>query len=125
MTSTLGDHLSDGPLGDVEEPGEVDRCDRHVIVERVVGEWLPDVDARAIDECVDPAELIERLPNDEFGGLGLRDVARQHQHIRGCRRLDGERRPHDGPTGRAKGCSDAGTDPLRRAGDDNHLLLCS
>ena len=64
-------------------------------------------------------------PDHEFGGLGLSDVSRHHQHIRCCGRLDGKRRTHYGVTRRAEGCSDAGTDPLRRASDDRHLLLSS
>ena len=123
MASALGDHLADDPLGHVEEPGEIDRRDRHVVVERVVGEGLPDVDPGIVDQRVDTTEPIERLPDYEFGGLGLRDVSRHHQHIRCCGRLDGKRRTHYGVTRRVESGSNAGTYPLRRPGDDRHLLL--
>ena len=61
VAAALGDHLRDRALGDVEEPGEVDGGDRVVVVERVLGERLADVDPGVVDQGVDPAEPVERL----------------------------------------------------------------
>jgi hypothetical protein len=39
------DHLGNRRLGDVEEPGQVHRGDRDILLERVIREWLAEVAA--------------------------------------------------------------------------------
>ena len=69
VAAALGDHLPDRALGDVEEPGEVDGGDRFEVLGRVLGERLADIDARAVDQAVDAAEVLERVLDDTLSGV--------------------------------------------------------
>jgi hypothetical protein len=52
-TSALGQHLADGGLGYMEEPGQVHGCNREVVIQRVVGECLADENPRVVDQTID------------------------------------------------------------------------
>ena len=74
VTATAADHLRDCPLGDVEEPGQVHRGDREVVIKCVIGEGLANVDSCVVDQGVDPTEPIERVVDHSLGSFGLGDV---------------------------------------------------
>src|SRR5438132_12589916 len=59
VTAPLGDHLADGALGDVEEPGQVDGSDRCIVLECVFREGLSDEYPCIVDQVVDPSEPVE------------------------------------------------------------------
>src|SRR5258708_33789145 len=63
-------HLADGTLRQPEEAGEVDADHGCVVVIRIVGERLGDVDAGVVDERVDAPEAPDGCGDDPGGGCG-------------------------------------------------------
>jgi hypothetical protein len=53
------EHLADDALGQQEESGEIDTDLTCVVVNRIVGKRLGDVDASVVDEGVDAPEAFE------------------------------------------------------------------
>ena len=113
------DHLPDRPLGDVEEPGQVDGRDRGVVLDRVLRERLADVDAGVVDQRVDPPEPIERLrrPRARAVSASAMSPATATKSVRprtGAR----ARVADDGISGATECGYEARADALRCAGDD-------
>ena len=75
MPAASIDHLGDRQLGDVEEPCEVHRRDRRVVIERVLRERLADVDAGVVDQRVDPPEPVASLVDRALCRCLIGDVA--------------------------------------------------
>src|SRR3989442_919045 len=122
MPTALFEHLRNRALRHGKEPGEVDRDDVGVVLGGVIGERLGDEDASVVDQRVDPAELLQALANDLFGGGGIADVTLNGKDADVFRRLDGARvryyRVAEFPVGGDERLSD----PLRGPGDDGNLL---
>src|SRR5690349_9633009 len=74
-------HVGDGPLGQPEEPGEVDAGHQGVVLGGVVGERLGDADAGVVDERADAAEASECSADDPVGGGGVGEVAVDGEHV--------------------------------------------
>jgi hypothetical protein len=121
VPGALLDHLRDRELGHVEEPVEVHRRDRGVVVaERVVRERFADVDAGVVDERVDPPEPSDGLLDRTLCGFGVCDVAGDRDvvvpvYTRGPER---QRNADDGIPGTAVSGDEPGADALRSARDD-------
>ena len=122
VAAALDEHLSDRTLSDVEEPGEVDRRDRGVLIEGVVGERLADEESGVVDQRVDPTEPVECQFDHALGGLRLGDVTRYREHVGFAGRADRARGRDDRITGSTERRCDALADALRGAGDDRDLL---
>ena len=69
------EHLPDGPLRDVEEPGQVHRDHAGEVGLGVLGERLGDEHPGVVDQRVDPAELLDRAPDHPVGDRRVGDVA--------------------------------------------------
>ncbi len=122
VAAALGEHVLDGELGDVEEAVEVHRGHGGVVVGGVVGERLGDEDACVVDQGVDPAEPFDGRLRRPFGGGAVGDVALHCDDagVVGGGDRAGDR--DDGVTEPAVRLDEAGSDALRRAGDERDLL---
>jgi hypothetical protein len=74
MAGTLLQHLGGGPLGDVEETGDIRGDLRIEIVDRIVGKRFGDEDTRIVHQGIDPPEARQRFPDDTFGRFRITDV---------------------------------------------------
>jgi hypothetical protein len=113
----------DGPLGHVEEAGEVHRQDAREVGLGVLRERLGDEYPCVVDQHIDPAEPLDRAADDLVGDCRVGDVAGDCQHVRRGVGLD---RPGvgDDPIAAVEESPDqAGPDPLRRPRDDGDLTL--
>jgi hypothetical protein len=121
VTASPAHHLRDHALGDVEEPGQVHRGGREVVLRRVLGEGLADVEPRVVDQGVDPTEPIERLVDHALCGPHLGDVTLDSEValVVGGRHRAGD--ADDRVAGPAVAGSEAGADPSGGAGDDRNL----
>ena len=121
MAGSLGEHLPNDALGDVEEPGEVHCRGRDVVIDRVVRKGLSDEDARIVDQGVDPAEPLDRLLHDPLRGLGCRDVTAHGEEIPSVGGADRAGCRDDGISRTRERLCDPGADTPRGAGDDHDL----
>jgi hypothetical protein len=96
--------------------------DRRVVLERVLGERLLDVDPRVVDQAVDPPEPIERLLDHAPGGVGFGDVTLHREEVRLVGGADRTRGADDGVSRTAQRGRDACADAAVGTGDDRHLL---
>jgi tetratricopeptide (TPR) repeat protein len=114
-------HLGDGPLGQPEEPGEVDPdgggvVGGGVVGGGVVGERLGDEHARVVDQGVEAAEPFQRCADDPVGGRRVGDVSGDGEHVRVLRGLDRAGTGHHRPAPPPVRGDQAGADAPRGAG---------
>src|SRR5581483_4483525 len=116
VAATPRDHLLDGELGEVEEPGQVDSRDLSELLDGVLREWLAEVDPSVVDQRVDPAKAIESLLDRASRGAGVSDVASDRNERAVIRRRERTRHADDGIPGAKVPGHETRTDALRRAG---------
>ena len=125
VAAALSEHVRDGQLGHAEEPGQVHSDRGGELVLRVVGEGLGDEDPGVIDQGVYAAEALDGRVDDAVGGGGIADVALDGQDVGVLRLGDGARGGDGGVAELAVGGYEAGSDALRRTGDDRDLLAAA
>src|ERR1700733_12470016 len=118
MAAVPPHHLGDDPLGQPEEPAQVDPGEQGVVRGGVVGERLGDEHAGVVDQRVDAAEPLQRTLDDPVGGGRLRDVALDREHARVRRRPDRPGAGYHRPAAAEVSGHQAGPDALRASGDD-------
>ena len=119
----LCEHLPNGPLSDVEEPGKVDPRDVAEVGLGVLCERLGDEHAGVIDQRVDPAKPLDRVADDPVGDRRVGDVAGNSQHVRRSIGLDGPRVGDNPVAAIEKALDQSCTDPLRGASNHDNFTF--
>src|SRR3954468_7396203 len=122
VAAALGEQVRDGPLGEVEDAGDVDTRHGGVVLGGVLGERLGDEDARVVDHGVDAPEPLHGGLDDAPRGGRVGDVALDGEDVRVVHGCNGARGGDDGVAELAVALDEGGADALRGPGDDRDLL---